>query len=168
MGLYESVYANCDVIGAAEVAVIEQYDEASARTTPPGFDDVLGEPFLEDNDGDGIGERVRPGVEVQVKARAEWVRHEEQVQDQVGNAPESRLSLTMFADDLTAKGLLASGVVAIRPNDRLLRIEDAAGNVRVNFEREGREGLYCFEVRPGDTGEGTFVAMFENRRPVAR
>lgn len=166
MGLYKNCYTT--VGDAVEVAVLGLYDEAQARSVDPGFDDTLGEPYLEDADDDGLGERVRPETVVEVNAKAEWVRHEEQDQDGVGNAPRSLLMLTVFAEQLAAAGLLAAGVVSIRPNDRLLRLQNAAGAVRVDFEQDGRDGLHCFEVRPGETGTRKFTILFENRRPVER
>ena len=174
MGIFESCFA---VNGASvETAVLELYDEAKAREVAsvefpdnPGFDDTLGEPFFEDLDGDGIGTRVRPGVEVSVKAKADFARHEEQRQDQVGNAPESFVTLTLYEEDLVARGLLVAGKMAIRPNDRLLRLENTtSGAVRVNFEQDGRDGIYVFEVRPGETGTGIYQVLLEKRRLVAR
>lgn len=154
---------------SVEYAVLELYDEASARSTSPGFDDVLGEPFLVDSDADGIGDRVRPGTEVEVKCKARAARHDEQVQDGTGNAPEGSWVLTFYASDLAARGLLVGGACLIRPNDRLkrLRANTLAATVRVDFEAGGAAGLFCYEVRPGETGEGTYTALFERRRAAA-
>lgn len=174
MGVLKSCFA---VSGeSVEVAVIEMYDEAKAREVASvefplnqGFDDVLGEPFLEDNDADQIGERVRPGVEVSVKAKVKFTKHEEQRQDQVGNAPDSFLTLTLYEEDLIAKGLLTAGKVSIRPNDRLLRLENSTSGVtRVNFEQDGRDGVYVFQVNPGETGTGIYEVLLEKRRLIAR
>lgn len=174
MGIYSSCYSTSSQTGSAEYAVLELYDEEKAREvasveypTNPGFDDVMGEPYLVDQDLDGLGERVRPSVTVLVKAQLKAPRYEEQNQTQAGNSPDSLITLTLFEQDLTTLGLLVDGVCEIRPNDRLLRIQDGSGNVRAEFAHGGREGLYCVEVRPGETGTGTFVAVFESRRAVA-
>ena len=151
--------------------MLELYDEAEAiNVSPanPGFDNLLGEPYLEDTTGDGVGERVRPGNVVEVKAKAEFTKHEEQEQDQAGNAPDSFLTLTMFTPMLESMGLLVNGVYGIRPNDRLLRLESSTGKVRVDFEQNERDGLFVFEVRPGPTGSRTLQVLLEKRRPVAR
>lgn len=171
MGCYKACYSTSESSGSVERAVIALYDETTARTvTPspnnPGFDDLLGEPRFADTDNDGIGERERPETEVEIKAKAKWSRNEEQTQDGTGNAPESFLTLTVFEDDLKARGLYSNGVVGIRPNDRLLRIQSPAGEIRYDFEKDRREGLYCFEVRPGETGAGILFLLFENRRLV--
>ena len=153
---------------SVEYAVIETYDEPDARTTPPGFDDVLGEPYLVDSDDDGIGDRVRPGTEITIKAKAKFSSFEEQRQDQTGNEPASFLTLTAFARDLTTRGYLSNGTVMIRPNDRVLRLQNGAGAVRVDFTRAGREGVYVVEVRPGETGSGIYEIVCEARREVER
>ncbi len=156
---------------SVEIAVLELYDETEAINvgpTNPGFDDLLGEPFFEDLDLDGIGERVRPSTTVSIKAKAEFSRFEEQRQDQVGNAPDTFMNLVVSEEELVAKGLLTSGVLGIRPNDRLLRLETNKGVTRVDFQEDARDPVYVFEVRPGSTGERTYTIMLEKRRPVAR
>ena len=164
MGVFESCLSSTEELGAAERAVIELYEEDLARSTSPGFDDVLGEPFLADADDDGLGDRVRPGTEKTVKAIAEIASLGEQEQDQVGNAPTSSVTLTLFEKDLKRRGLLSDGVCSINVNDRLLRLENRRGTVRVDFSQRG--GLFCFEIAPGDTGSGIWVARFEERRAV--
>ncbi len=154
--------------GSVEYAVIQTYDEITARATSPGFDDTLGEPFLPDDDEDGIGERTRPGTEYRLRCKATWTRGDEQTQDQVGNAPTSSLTITLYEADLEAEGLLVDGVLEIRPNDLLLRLEKPNGTIRWDFARGGHLGMYCFEVRPGETGTGLFYVLFERRRPVSR
>ena len=76
MGVLKSCYATSGE--SIEVAVFELYDETAALTAP-GFDDVLGEPFLIDTNSDGIGERTRPGTVVKVKAKAKWTTHENRI-----------------------------------------------------------------------------------------
>jgi hypothetical protein len=83
---------------SVEIAVMRLYDEPEARTVSvsnPGFDDVMGEPYLEDTDDNGIGERVRPEDEVLIKCKAKFTTDEEQRQDQIGNAPASLVVLTV-------------------------------------------------------------------------
>lgn len=149
---------------SVEIAVLELYDEPAARATPPGFDDVLGEPFLEDGDGDGVGERVRPGVVVEVLAKVDFRRYEEQVQDGTGNVPEGDATLTVTESELAKKGLLVAGVIGVRANDRLLRIKSRSGSVRVDLLHGGREGLHVVEVRPSETGSGVVKIVLEDRR----
>lgn len=174
------VLKNClSVTGeSVEIAVFGMFNETDARTVAaapgnPGFDDDLGEPFLEDNDDDQIGERFRPEDIVKLKCKIRPVRYEEQVQDQTGNAPESLLELTLYANDLKTKTLpsgdplLENGILRLRANDRLLRIEDRSGNVRIEFEEDGRDGVHVFEVRPGETGTGIYKVLVENRRVVS-
>lgn len=158
---------------SVECAVFELYDEAGALVTAPApgnpaFDPLTGQPYLEDNDDDGLGERVRPGIAATIKCKADFAKHEEQNQYQAGNAPESFLTLTVAEEELEAQGLLTNGVYGIRANDRLLRLQSQAGKVRVDFEQNGRDGVYVFEVRPGYTGERTVQIFLEKRRPVAR
>lgn len=166
---------NClSVVGdSVEVAVFELYDHAEAinvSPTNPGFDDVLGEPYLEDGGSDGIGERVRPGTVVSLKCKADFGKHEEQSQDGAGNAPSSFLTLTLFKANLEAQvpALIVAGKILVRPNDRLLRIEDRSVNVRVDFEADGRDGLHVFRVDPGETGTGIVKVFLEKRRPAAQ
>jgi len=156
---------------SVEIAVFELYDEAESinvSPTNPGFDDILGEPFLEDVSLNGIGERVRPSTQVSIKAKAKFAKFEEQNQDQTGNAPESFLTITIDRRYLEAAGLFAAGVIGIRPNDRLLRLQSSAGVVRVDFQNSGRDPVYVTEVRPGETGETAVTILLEKRRPVAR
>lgn len=168
MGIFSSCYTSSEETGSVEIAEIELYDEAQARAQAPGFDDALGEPFLVDGDDDGIGERVRPGTVVELRTTARWTRAEEQQQDGTGNAPSSLLLLTVFRSELISKGLLVDGKCSLRPNDRLLKLKNSAGEVRADFELDGRTGLFCYEVRPGETGESTLTLLFEQRRPVGR
>ncbi len=169
MGILKNCYA---ISGdSIERAVLELYDETEAINvggSNPGFDDVLGEPFLEDSDADGLGERFRPGVQVTVKARIEFTRYEEQVQEGVGNAPESDAVLTLYERDLLnlATPLISGGRILIRPNDRLLRIEDSSGNTRLDFEAGSRDALHVFRVDPPGTGMGVVKVFLEKRRPV--
>jgi len=156
---------------SVEVAVIEVYDEAKAREvasveypTNPGFDDLLGEPYLEDGDDDGIGDRVRPGTEYEVKARAKFAANEEQDQGQVGNDPRTVLTLVVDTRILTGLGLYSAGVFGVRPNDRLLRLERNDGTTRLDFVHAGREGLFVYEVRPGETGSGMVKILLERRQ----
>lgn len=156
---------------SVEVAVIRLYDESTARTVAGsnfGFDDLTGEPLFGDTNSDGIGERVRPETEVEIKAKIEWSKNEEQNQDGIGNAPSSFLKLTIFDEELESLGLYTAGKIGIRPNDRLIRIQSQAGAVRYDFTSDGRDGVHCVEVRPGETGTRVTMVFFENRRPVSR
>lgn len=175
MGTLKSCFATGGE--SVEIAVLGLYDETKAREVAsveypnnPGFDDLLGEPFLEDLDSDQLGERVRPEVETQVRCKLRFTRYEEQNQDQSGNAPQTFATLTLFEEDLVSRGLLVGGKVAIRPNDRLLRVlKNTLGNpVRVDFEQDGRPGLHVFEVRPGETGTGVFTVLLERRNLTIR
>lgn len=153
-----------------EYAVLELYDESSARSMAPGFDDVTGQPFLVDSDGDGIGERVRPGTTVRLRCKSRNLRPHEQVHDGVGNAPEMSMSITLYAEDLIEAGLYDedTGELGIRENDKLLRLEREDGTVRFSFETNAPGGMHCYGVSIGETGEDTFAFMFERRRPVSR
>jgi hypothetical protein len=152
--------------GATELAIIEMHDE-NEEILQLNYDDILGEPLYPDTNSDGIGERTRPGIIVELKCKAKFSQYEEQMQDQVGNNPESELKLTLYEEELRSKGLLlADGTLKIKPNDRLLRLVKSNGDVRINFEQGGRSGLFCYEIRPGETGDRTFVAMFDTRKPV--
>ena len=169
MGLLKPCFSNSESSGSVEFAVIGLYDETAARTvtaTNPGFDDLLNEPLFSDDNDDSVGEYVRPEQVVKIKAKAKWVRSEEHRQDNAGNAPDSDLMLTVFQDDLKARGLLVDGVSKIRVNDRLLRLENRIGVIRHQFEEDERDGLHCYEVRPGETGSGVLFIFFENRRVV--
>jgi len=169
MGLYKPCYS---VSGeAVEVAVLGLYDEAAAivlaaKPGNPGMDDLMGEPFLEDNDADGIGERVRPETTASIKCKAKFGSFEEQNQTPSGNEPESFLTLTIATSELSKAGLLTAGQVGIRPNDRLLRLQSKTGVVRVDFEAAGRSGVHVVEVRPGATGSGIYKIMLEQRQPA--
>jgi len=145
------------------------YDEVEAinvSVTNPGFDDLMGEPFLEDTNGDRIGERVRPEIAVDVLGKIEFGTFEEQVQDPAGNAPRSRARFRVARSELFDRGLLVNGVILLRPNDRLKRLEDRRGRIRWDFEDDDRDGLYVFEVRPSETGSNMVDVFLENRRPV--
>lgn len=169
MGLLKPCYSTSESSGSYEIAVIALYEEAAARVvtpTNPGFDDVLGEPRFADVNDDSIGERQRPETVVEIRAKAKWSRNEEQTQDNTGNAPSSFLVLTVLEKDLKAKGLLVNGVLSIRPNDRLLRLQNGAGVIRHDFEHANRDGLHVFEVRPGETGTGILTILLEDRRVV--
>lgn len=178
MGCYKPCFSTSIETGSREIVVLELYDEAEARTvsaTNPGFDDLLEEPFLEDDlivivDDEGIGKRVRPSTIVSVKARVEVSRYEEQEQDGTGNAPRSLIKLVISEEALQAltPSLLVAGIPGIRPNDRVLRFENASGAVRADFTASGRPGLYVYEVRPGDTGEGLWEVLVESRQETAR
>lgn len=162
MGCLRPCYATGS--GSTEYAIIECYDETAARTGPPGFDDLLGEPFLPDGDDDGVGERDRPGEEHRLKCKAAWTRGEEHTQTPAGNAPPSTLQLTLYEDDLIAAGLLVDGVLSLRANDRLLRLEYGDGTIRHDFTSGDRPGPFVYEVRPGETGTRLFYVLFETRR----
>lgn len=147
------------------------YDEVTAiEVTPtnPGFDDVMREPYLNDQNLDRVGERVRPEIEVEVLGKADFSRFEEQTQDGTGNAPRSHVRFRVTRGELESRGLLVNGVVVIRPNDRLRRLEDRKGRIRYDFESGDRDGLYVFEVRPGETGSNVIDFLLETRRPVER
>lgn len=169
MGLLKPCLSVSESSGSVEIAVIATYDEQAARTvtpTNPGFDDLLGEPLFADTNDDSVGDRVRPEQIVEVKAKVKWSRNEEQRQDGTGNVPDSFLKLTVFEDNLKDLGLIVDGIVGIRPNDRLLRIQNGKGQIRHQFESGSRDGLHCFEVRPGETGSGVLFLFFENRQIV--
>ena len=169
MGLFKPCYSVNPLIGSTEVAVFELYDEVESRNVGPanpGFDDVLGEPFLEDTNDDGIGERVRPVTVVNVNVKVKFTRKDEQQQDGTGNAPGSLMTLTVSEEHLRSLGLLTNGKPGIRANDRLLRLQSSSGVVRVDFEAGGLTGPFVFEVRPGETGSGVFMILLENRRIV--
>ena len=168
MGLYKNCYS---VNGASvELAELALYDEVEARNVAappgnPGFDDLMGEPFLEDNDDDGVGERVRPEEVVQVKCKVDFGSYEVQQQEQHGNEPSGQLTLEVYESDLAARGLLVDGVVKIRPNDRLLRVLNSeSGEVRIDLTTSGRPGMFVYEVRPAETGTGKLKIMLEHRR----
>lgn len=159
---------------SVEVLEFELYDEASAIVVllppgNPGFDDVLGEPFLEDDDDDQIGERERPSTVIEVKGKIEFDRDEEQNQDGTGNAPESRVEVRIAESELKVKGLIdpVTGTIGIHVNDRLLRVKSNAGVVRADFTIGDRVGLRVYEVRHGETGSGIVKVMLEKERPVA-
>lgn len=165
MGIYKPCYSTSECF--SETVELELYDETEARNVSvsnPGFDDVMGEPFLEDTDDDQIGDRVRPSTTVELKARVEFSRYKEQEQAGSGNDPASMLKLIVNEEELVRLGLLADGEIKIRPNDRLLRVKSEGGSVRVDFTVDGRDGVYVYEVRPGDTGTGLVEFMLENRR----
>lgn len=163
MGWLKPCLSTSPSLGSVEYAVIELYDVELAASEPPGFDPVSGQPFLPDTDGDGIGERSRPGRTVRLLCKFSATKVQEQVQDYDGNDPSSLVKVTLYNHNLALEGLLTDGVPGVRSNDRLLRIENAAGAIRVDFEAKGREGLYCFHVRPGQTGDVTWDAFFEAR-----
>lgn len=163
MGCFKPCYSVSGLIGSHEYVVLGLYDEQEARNQPPAFDDVLGEPFLQDNDDDGIGDRVRPEEVVTVLGRVNVIKRDEQRQDQVGNAPIARVEIIFSEPRLQELGIIVDGVSKIRANDRLLRVEDADGYVRIDFGT----GLHCIEMMPGSTGEAVWIAVFERRRPVA-
>lgn len=174
MGCLKPCYST-STSGSVEIAELALYDEPKQREVASveypnnqGLDDVLGEPFFPDEDDDGLGEKTRAETLVEVKAKLDTNNHEEQQHDQAGNAPESLIMLTVYYEDLVAKGLFTDGVVGIRPNDRLLKLKNAAGDVRVDYTFGGRDGLHCVEVRPGDTGTGILTLVFIDRRAVAR
>jgi hypothetical protein len=174
LGLYTAIYSEA---GAnIEYAVLELLDLAAARAaSPPVYDDVLGSLFLPDTDGDGIGDRNRPTTQVTIRAKVStWPKQDMQAMDQTGNDPDSRLFLTLYEDDLAEAGLLANGVLSLKPDDRLLKllnsdgIQATDGTVRFDFTRGGtRKGLRCLEVRPGLTGERTVRMVFESQRESA-
>lgn len=157
--------------GAVVVGKFALYDEVEAINvgpTNPGFDDLLGEPFLEDTDADQIGERVRPEIDIDILGKITFSRYEEQTQDATGNAPRSMATFRVGRSELFARGLLVNGVILIRANDRLKRLEDRQGRIRYEFEDDDRDGLYVFEVRPGETGSNVVDILLENRRGVER
>lgn len=167
MGLYKPCYSTSAMLGSVEWAIIRLYKEADTRAASPGFDDLLGQPFLVDNDNDQIGEHVRVEQEIRVKAKFSTSRFKEQSQDQTGNAPTSFVKLTLYEEDLAAQGYLVAGVLEIRNNDRLLRMENDLGVTRINFEADGSLGLRCYGVDPGETGTGIYEAQFESPRKVS-
>lgn len=176
MGCLKPCLTTTTESGNREIVVFELYDEVEARNvspTNPGFDDLLGEPYLEDDivspDSNEIGERVRPGTIVKLKARVEISKNEEQNQDGTGNDPQGSMRVIVDEPTLLAATpvLLANGVVKIRPNDRLLRIETPAGAVRAEFTKGQRFGKFVIEVRPGDTGEGDWTIVLEERSQAA-
>lgn len=167
MGFLRPCLSGSEILNATERVLLELYEEDLARSTSPGFDDVLGEPLLPDTNDDGIGERVRPSRQVVVKGRVEVRMNEEQAQDHTGNAPKSSIVLTMFETNLKRLGLLVDGVLEIRPNDRLLSVSNRRNVIRYDFTRGSRVGLSCYRVDPGGTGEGIFTAYFDLDRLVA-
>ena len=167
MGLYHACYSTSPSSNMVDIAVLELYVQSEARSGDPGFDDILGEPFMPDGDDDGIGERTRPTETVELTCKAEFSGFDEQDQDQTGNAPTSSAVLTIYEDQLEALGLIQDGILAIRANDRLLRLKHgASGEVRAEFASGGRQGLRCFGTMPGKTGTGTWKLSFEGIRVV--
>lgn len=133
----------------------------------------MDEPFLEDDllviDDDGIGDRARNETEIELEVRVEVGRFEEQMQGGVGNAPKGDMRLIVSEEELMDKGLLTAGVVAIRPNDRLITVKNQFGDVRIDLTGAGdKKGMFVIEVRPGETGEGDWTIFLEERREVSR
>lgn len=175
MGLLKNCYATSTSSGAVEIAELALYDEAKQREVAsveypdnPGFNDLLDELIVIDLDDDGLADPIRAENLVEIVTKYDATQHEEQQQTHTGNAPESLVELTAYYSDLKAKGLFVNGVIAIRPNDRLLRIKSGSGDVRIDYTFGGRDGLYCVEVRPGDTGTGIVTLVFRSRRNVSR
>lgn len=157
---------------SVELLEFELYDEVEAinvSPTNPGFDDLLGEPYLEDTITPptipGVGERVRPVQTVTLKGKIKFTKDEEQYQDQAGNAPRSFATVTVALKHLQSKGLwnVTTGEYGIRANDRLLRVRTRNGRLRVNFVEDGRAGVFVYEVRRGETGTGIVEIMLEAR-----
>lgn len=171
MGLFQPVYS---VNGPAiEFALLELLDLSAQRTTSPGVDDVMGTPFRNDR-GDGVGARVRPTTQVTLRCKAAPLRSEEQILDQVGDDPDSRLQLTLYEEDLIAAGLLVNGILKLKADDRLAKllnsdgIQAPDGTIRVDFTHGGtRPGLRCYEVRPAYTGARTYLMLFESQKASA-
>lgn len=163
MGLLKPTLSVSGSSGAMEVAIIHRHDE-NQEIALINYDDVMGELLFRDNNGDGIGERTFPFVEVAVKCKVKFSTFDMQDNDATGNTPTSNMAITMFEDDLKALGLLTNGVLILKPNDRLIRIESLAGDVRVDLTSGGRDGLRCYEVVPGETGSRIYIAMFEARK----
>lgn len=166
MGFLKPCYSVNPLTASTEYAVIQRYMEADTRSASPGFDDVLGQPFLHDINDDQIGELQKVENQVIVLAKYSNRRLKEQEQTQVGNAPRSFVELTLYASNLEDEGLLANGTCGIRANDRLIRIQDADGNVRIDFTSDGSDGLKCIGVDFGETGTGKLTANFESPRQV--
>jgi len=159
--------------GSVVVGKFALYDEVEAINVlappgNPGFDDVMGEPFLEDNDDDQVGERVRPEILIDVLGKVDFVEHRAQRQDPTGNAPESRVRFRVSRGELVSRGLLVNGVLLIRNNDRLLQLVDRQGRTRYDFVANSHVGFFVYEVRPGETGTNIVDVLLEQRRPVER
>ena len=168
MGILKSCLSTSG--GSVVVAEFALYDEAEAiavTPTNPGFDDLMGEPFLEDNDSDQVGERVRPEDLTRILGKLSFTRNEEQRQNATGNSPRSFAMLRVSRGELERKGLLVDGVYGVRPNDRILRVRDRVGRILHEFEHGNRDGLYVVEVRPGETGSNVVDIHFVKRRPSA-
>lgn len=161
-----STSGNSVVVG--KFSLYDEVEAINVQAANPGFDDLMGEPFLEDVNGDRKGERVRPEIEVDVLGKIEFIQHEEQIQDATGNAPSTRLRFRASRGELVSRGLLVNGVILIRPNDRLRRLEDRLGRIRYDFEDDDRSGYYVYEARPGETGSNVIDFFLEARRGVER
>jgi hypothetical protein len=130
------------------VAVIRQLDTVATRAAGD-YDDDFREFVLVDSDNDGIGEPQRhESPELKLLAQFATRRMDFADQGYHGEVPDSRdLEMTFHFKDLTAKGLVASdGRAKINPGDRLVRIEDRAGNVLHTFTDP--PGMYVIAARP--------------------
>ncbi len=153
------------------VAVIRRLDTATTRTGG-GYDDDFNEFVLIDSDADGVGEPQRAELaEMKVPAQvATWVM-EKLFQAPHGQVPETdKLELTMHYRDLHRLGLVhTDGKAKLELGDRLVRIEDKAGDTLFEFTEP--PGMYLAAVRPsGFLGarRNLLVCTFADRRKTSQ
>jgi len=139
------------------LAEIHRLDTAATATEDPdgtgplagGYDPDFKESVLVDQDGDGVGERVREEhAPVRIPCQVE-----PEVFDQLrmlasGNAPRSNIDLVFHFKDLERLGLVdpASGDALVRPGDRLSALYDKAEELVQQIQTP--PGLYVSEARP--------------------
>jgi hypothetical protein len=149
------------------VAVIRRLDTKATRDAG-GYDDDFDEFTMVDSDADGVGEPQRKeSAELKIPAQvATWLM-EKLYQAPHGQVPESeKIELTMHFRDLHRLGLVhTDGKAKLELGDRLVRIEDKAGNNLFEFTEP--PGAYLAAVRPsGFLGarRNLLVCTFADRR----
>jgi len=140
-------------------AVIARLDPAGTRADPDGagaiasgYDDDFGEPTLLPGASAAVpvGTSARKELaEVTIPCQAEEGLTEQMQMTPAGDAPMTRMVLTMHKKDLSRLGLITDNVAEIRKGDRLVSVTNKTGTVLWSAP-----DLYVTEVRPADFGLG--------------
>lgn len=141
-----------------------------------GYDDVLREPIVYDNERRGITVRREARVEypaIRVPCQVEPLRTEDLQQFPPGNSPKSDILLVLHRQDLERLKLLDSETnqLLIKENDRISAIESfRKPNVPTYHMRA--PGLYVFQIQPRSFGFGPkgtdLFLLFVSERAKAR